>query len=163
MRGKRLAVGVLVAAFGVAGFGVFSNSYGQSSETGEPGVTYGGVRDLEWVWLRLDASRNVVLALQVPWASSGKRCSDKRSYTSVMYAGAEYQETISIRPDGTFTKTVVDRYRDAGTRYLETQTVKATLTDDRVTGTIAGNSKRTKPSGQVVRCTFGPLRWSAVD
>jgi hypothetical protein len=57
----------------------------------------------------------------------------------------------------------VDRYRDAGTRYLETQTVKATLTDDNVTGTIAGNTKRTKPNGQVVRCTFGPLRSSAVD
>jgi hypothetical protein len=94
---------------------------------------------------------------------SGKRCSDKRSYTSVFFAGAEYQQTIVIRSDGTFTKTVVDRYRDAGTRYLETQTVKATLTDDNVTGTIAGNTKRTKPNGQVVRCTFGPLRSSAVD
>jgi hypothetical protein len=163
MFGKRLAVSVLVATFGVAGFGVFSNSYGQSSETAQPGVTYGGVRDSEWVWLRLDESRRVVLALQVPWAVSGKRCSDKRSYTSVFFAGAEYQQTIVIRSDGTFTKTVVDRYRDAGTRYLETQTVKATLTDDNVTGTIAGNTKRTKPNGQVVRCTFGPLRWSAVD
>ena len=163
MFGKRLAVGVLVATFGVAGLGVFSNSYGQSPETAEPGVTYGGVRDFEWVWLRLDASRHVVLALEVPWAASGKRCSDKKSYTSVLYAGAEYQQTIAIRSDGTFTKTVVDRYRNAGTRYLETQTVKATLTDERLTGTIAGNAKRTKPNGQVVRCTFGPLRWSAVD
>jgi hypothetical protein len=108
---------------GVAGFGAFSNSYGQSSETAEPRITYGGVRDFEWVWLRLDESRHVALALEVPWAASGKRCSD----------------------------------------YLETQTVKATLTDERVTGTIAGKAKRTKPNGQVVRCTFGPLRWSAVD
>jgi hypothetical protein len=164
MFGKRLAVGVLVATFGVAGLGVFSNSYGQSSETAEPGVTYGGVRDFEWVWLRLDASRHVVLALEVPWAASGRRCSDGRSYANVLWAGAEFNsQTISIRSDGTFKKTVVDRYRDAGTRYVEAQTVKGTLTDDRVTGTIEGNSKRTKPNGKVVRCTFGPLRWTAVD
>jgi hypothetical protein len=164
MVGKRLAVGVLVATVGVAGFGVFSNSYGQSSETAEPGVTYGGVRDFEWVWLRLDESRHVVLALVVPWAASGRRCSDKRSYTNVLWAGSEFNsQTISIRSDGTFTKTVVDRYRDAGTRHVDFQIVKGTLTDHSVRGTIEGNSKRTKPNGRVVRCTFGPLRWSAVN
>lgn len=163
MFGKRLGLGMLVVTLAVAAFGGLNNSSGQSSETQAAGVTYGGVRDFEWVWLRLDASRHVVLALEVPWAASGRRCSDKRSYTSVLYAGAEFSQTIAIRSDGKFTKTVVDRYRDAGTRYLETQTVKGTLTDDRVTGTIEGNSKRTKPNGQVVRCTFGPLRWSAVD
>ena len=161
MFSKRLAGGVLVAILGIAWFGASGNSLGQSSEPA--GVTYGGVRDFEWVWLRLDPSRNVVLALEVPWAASGRRCSDKRSYTSVMYAGAEYQETIGIRADGTFTKTVVDRYRDAGTLYVDTQTVKGKLTDDRVTGTIAGNAKRTKPNGRVVRCSFGPLKWNAVD
>jgi hypothetical protein len=122
------------------------------------------VRDGEWVWVRLDSSRQVVLALEVPWAASGKRCSDKRSYTNLLWAGAEFNaQTIVIRSDGTFTKTVVDRYRDDGIRYLETQTVKGKLTDARVTGTIEGKSRRTKPNGQVVRCTFGPLNWSAVD
>jgi hypothetical protein len=154
---------MLVVTLAVATFGGLNKSSGQSSDPAEPGVTYGGVRDFEWVWLRLDASRHVVLALEVPWAASGRRCSDKKSYTSVLYAGAEYQQTIAIRSDGTFTKTVVDRYRDAGTRYLETQTVKGTLTDEKVTGTVEGHSKRTKPNGRVVRCTFGPLRWSAVD
>jgi hypothetical protein len=163
MFGKRLALAVLVAGLGVAAFGSFSNSSGQTPQTDEPGVTYGGVRDFEWVWMRLDESRRVVLALEVPWAASGRRCSDRRSYTSVMYAGAEYSQAITLRADGTFTKTVVDRYRDAGTRYVETQTVKGTVTAARVTGTIQGNAKRTKPNGQVVRCTFGPLNWSAVD
>jgi hypothetical protein len=41
--------------------------------------------------------------------------------------------------------------------------VKGTVTAARVTGTIQGNSMRTKVNGQVVRCTFGPLNWSAVD
>jgi hypothetical protein len=163
MFGKRLALAALVTALGVAGFGGFNNSSGQSSQTDEPGVTYGGVRDFEWVWLRLDPSRRVVLALEVPWAASGRRCSNGKAYSNLMWAGAEYQQTISIKSDGTFAKTVVERYRDSGTRYVETQTVKGTLTDDRVTGTIAGNSKRTLPNGRVVRCTFGPLNWSAVD
>jgi hypothetical protein len=164
MFGKRLALAMLVATLAVAVFGGLNYSSGQSSGIQEPGATYGGVRDLEWVWVRLDASRHVVLALEVPWAASGRRCSDRRSYTNVLYAGAEFNsQTIAIRSDGTFAKTVVDRYRDAGTRYLETQTVKGTLTDERVTGTIEGKSTRTKPNGRVVRCTFGPLRWSAVN
>jgi len=163
MFGKRLALGALVTCLGVAAVGGFSNSSGQSSETQTAGVTYGGVRDFEWVWFRLDASRHVVLALEVPWAVSGRRCSDKRAYSSVLYAGAENSQTIAVRADGTFSKTVVDRYRDAGTRYVETQTVKGTLTDERVTGTIAGKVQRTKPSGRVVRCTFGPLNWNASD
>ena len=162
MFAKRLAVGGLVAISVVAGLGIFNSSYGQSSDTG-PGTTYGGVRDLEWVWMRLDPSRNVVLALQVPWAASGKRCSNGKAYTSLLYAGAEYEQTILINSDGTFGKTVVDRYRESGIRYVETQTVKGTLTDDRVTGTVAGNAKRTLANGRVVRCKFGPLKWSAVD
>jgi hypothetical protein len=161
---KRLAFGALVTLLGVAAFGGFSSSSGQSPETQGAGVVYGGVRDFEWVWVRFDASRHVVLALEVPWAASGRRCSDGRGYANVLYAGSEFNaQTISVRPDGTFTKTVVDRYRDAGTRYLETQTVKAKVTDDAVTGTVQGNSKRTKPNGRVVRCSFGPLHWRAVN
>jgi hypothetical protein len=161
MVGKRLALGVLVGSLGTAAFGGLSSSSGQEAKV--PGVSYGGVRDGAEVWLRLDASRNVILNFELPWAASGNRCSDKKPYTSALYTGAEYQEAIVIRRDGTFARTVVDRYRSEGTRYIETQTVKGTLSDARVGGTIAGNVKRTKPNGRVVRCTFGPLNWSAVN
>ena len=160
---KRLVLGVLLTGLGVAAFGGFSNSSGQSPQAGEPGVTYGGVRNIESVWVRLDESRHVILAIEVPWDASGRRCSDKRGYSSRLFTGAEYSQTIVIRSDGTFGRTVVDRYRDLGTRYVETQTVKGTLTDARITGTIEGKVKRTKPNGRVVRCTFGPLNWNAVD
>jgi hypothetical protein len=162
MVGKRLALGVLVGSLGLAAFGGLSSSSGQQATT-PPGVAYGGVRDGAEVWLRLDASRNVILNLELPWAAGGRHCSDKKPYTSKLFTGAEYQEAIVIRPDGTFARTIVDRYRFAGTGYVETQTVKGTLGDARVAGTIAGNTKRTKPNGRVVRCTFGPLNWSAVN
>jgi hypothetical protein len=163
MAGKRLAAGVLVGSLGMAVFGGLSNSSAQPAQTQAPGVTYGGLRDFDEVWLRLDESRNVILNLEVPWAASGKRCSDKKPYSSTLFTGAEFQEPVTIRADGTFARTVVDRYRFEGTRFVETQTVKGTLTDAKVTGTIAGNVKRTKRGGRVVRCTFGPLSWNAVN
>ena len=161
MFGKRLALGMLVTGLGVAAFGGFSSSSGQSSDP--PGVTYGGVRNIESVWVRLDESRHVILAIEVPWDASGRRCSDKRGYSSRLFTGAEYSQAVVVRSDGTFGRTVVDRYRDLGTRYVETQILKGTLTDARITGTIEGKVKRTKPNGRVVRCSFGPLRWNAVD
>jgi hypothetical protein len=166
MFGKRLAVGLLVGSLGLAAFGGLSNSSGQLAQTAQteaPGVSYGGVRDFDEVWLRLDASRNVILSFELPWAASGKRCSDKKAYTSTLFTGAEYQQAIAIRRDGTFARTVVDRYRFEGTGYVETQIVKGTLTDAKVSGTIEGKSVRTKSNGRVVRCTFGPLRWSGVN
>jgi hypothetical protein len=160
---KRLAFAVLVGSVGLAAFGGMSSSSGQEAQTPAPGVTYGGLRDFEEVWLRLDSSRNVILNLELPWAASGKRCSDKKPYSSTLFTGAEYQEAVAIRADGTFARTVVDRYRFERTRYVETQILKGTLTDARVSGTIAGKVKRTKPNGRVVRCSFGPLTWSAVN
>ena len=162
MFGKRLVLGALVAILGVASLGGINTSAGQPSQT-HPGVTYGGVRNVESVWLRLDESRHVILALEIPWDASGSRCSDRRGYSSRVFAGAEYSKTIVIRAGGVFDKTVVDRYREQGTRYVETQTLKGTLTDAKVTGTIAGKVERTKPNGQIVRCTFGPLNWTAFD
>ena len=100
------------------------------------------------MWLRLDESRHVILALEIPWDASGSRCSDRRGYSSRVFAGAEYSKTIVIRAGGVFDKTVVDRYREQGTRYVETQTLKGTLTDAKVTGTIAGKVERTKPNGK---------------
>jgi outer membrane lipoprotein SlyB len=161
MARTRLPIGVLVTALAISGFGTASSSSGQSPET--RGVTYGGVRNVEPVWLRLDSSRNVILALEIPWEASGRRCSDKKGYSSALYTGAEYSQTIVVDDEGKFARTVVDRYRDAGTRYVETQTVKGKFNGARVSGTIGGTVKRTKPNGQVVRCTFGPLNWTAVD
>ena len=161
MARRRLPIGVVVTALAIAGFGTASSSSGQPPETG--GVTYGGVRNIESVWLRLDSSRNVILAMEIPWDASARRCSDKKGYSSRLYTGAEYSQTIVISEDGKFARTVVDRYREGGTRYVETQTVKGTLNGARVTGTIGGTVKRTKPNGRVVRCTFGPLNWTAVD
>ena len=158
---RRLPIGVLVTILAIAGFGTLNSSSGQSSET--RGVTYGGVRNIESVWLRLDSSRNVILALEIPWDVSGRRCSDKKGYSSRLFTGAEYSQTIVLNDEGKFARTVVDRYREAGIRYVETQTVKGTITGGRVTGTIEGKAQRTKPNGQVVRCTFGPLGWGAVD
>jgi hypothetical protein len=163
MVGKRLALGVLVGSLGLAAVGGLSSSSGQSPETPAPGVSYGGLRDYETVWLRVDESRRVVIALELGYSASGRRCSDKKGYSNILYTGAVYSQPFGVRPDGTVAKTVVVRYSDEGTRYLETLVVKATVKDARVTGTIAGNSKRTKPNGRVVRCTFGPLNWSAVN
>lgn len=161
MIGRRLPIGVLVTTLAIAGFGSLNSSSGQAPET--RGVTYGGLRNIESVWLRLDPSRNVILALEVPWDAPGRRCSDKRGYSSRLFTGAEYSQTIVVDDEGKFARTVVDRYREAGTRYVETQTVKGTIAGGRVRGTIEGKVQRTKPSGQVVRCTFGPLSWGAVD
>jgi hypothetical protein len=158
---RRLPIGLLLTTLVIAGFGSLNSSSGQSPET--RGVTYGGVRNMESVWLRLDSSRNVILAMEIPWNASGRRCSDKKGYWSRLYTGAEYSQTIVLDDEGKFARTVVDRYREAGIRYVETQTVKGTVTEARVTGTIEGRVQRTKANGQVVRCTFGPLGWSAVD
>lgn len=163
MGGRRLAVGVLVGGLGLAAFGGLSSSSGQSPETPAPGVSYGGLRDYETVWLRLDESRRVVIALELGYAASGQRCSDKKGYSNILYTGAVYSQPFGVKPDGTVAKTIVDRYTNTGTRYLDTLIVKATVKDARVTGTIEGNSKRTKPNGRVVRCTLGPLNWSAVN
>ena len=65
MVGKRLALGVLVGGLGLAAVGGFSSSSGQSPETPAPGVSYGGLRDFETVWLRVDESRRVVIALEL--------------------------------------------------------------------------------------------------
>jgi hypothetical protein len=163
MDGKRLALGVLVGSLGLAAFGGLSSSSGQSPEAPAPGVSYGGLRDFETVWLRVDASRHVVIALEVGYGAGGQRCSDGKGYSNILYTGAVYSQPIAVKPDGTLARTVVVRYNDAGTRYLETLTVKATVKDARVTGTIEGTSRRTRPNGRVVRCTVRPLTWSAVN
>jgi hypothetical protein len=54
MKGKRLAFTELVGALLVAATGSLTKSTGQTP--GAPGVTYGGIKDKDPAWLRLDPS-----------------------------------------------------------------------------------------------------------
>jgi hypothetical protein len=160
---KRLGIAALACTLGIAVLGGVETSIGQAPGQDRPGTTYGGVRNFESVWIRLDESRNVILDMEIPWDAAGNRCSNRKSYSSALYTGAEYSHAIAIRRGGAFAATVVDRYRQDGIRYVETQIVKGTLTNSSMSGTIQGKAERTLPSGQVVRCTFGPLNWRAAD
>ena len=160
---KRLGIAALASTLVIAVLGGVDSSVGQAPGPDRPGSVYGGVRNIESVWVRLDRSRNVVLSMEIPWDAAGSRCSNRKGYSSRLYTGAEYSHTIGIRPGGAFSTTVVDRYRQDGIRYVETQIVKGTLTSSQVSGTIEGKAERTLPTGRVVRCTFGPLNWRAVD
>ena len=160
---KRLGIAALVSTLGVAALGGVNTSVGQAPGADRPGSVYGGLRNMESVWIRLDESRNVILDMEIPWDAAGSRCSNRKSYSSRLYTGAEYSHTIAIRRGGAFAATVVDRYRQDGIRYVETQIVKGTLTDSQMSGTIEGKAERRLPTGRVVRCTFGPLNWRAAD
>ena len=163
MFSKRTGIGLLASILALTVLGGPGTSVGQSPGPDRPGTTYGGVRNFESVWIRLDESRNVILDMEIPWDAAGNRCSNRKGYSSALYTGAEYSHAIVIRPGGAFATTVVDRYRQNGIRFVETQIVKGTLRDSSMSGTIQGKAERTLPGGQVVRCTFGPLNWRAVD
>ena len=53
MYGKRLALGAAVVALVVGVTGALSNSSGQSAQPQAPGLSYGGTRALETLWLRV--------------------------------------------------------------------------------------------------------------
>jgi hypothetical protein len=161
MNGKRLALAILAAALLVAATGNLTNSTGQSQ--GAPGLTYGGLKDQYSAWLRLDPGRRTIASIQMDWAVAPERCSNRKSYSSVMYAGHEEFNPITVSQEGKFKKTVSDGYSDEGTRYEEHQTVQGTITGDVATGSISGRVRIVRPNGQVVRCNFGPQRWRLVD
>ena len=115
------------------------------------------------MWLRLDPSRLVIAALEVPWAVARERCSNRKGYFSALVAGYENGTPIEIDSRGQFSRKVVDRYRMRGTRYEETQLVTGTVTDARAAGRIRGRVKYVRPNGRVVRCTFGPQTWNALN
>lgn len=157
------AIGLLASILAVAAPGGPGTSVGQGPGSDRPGTVYGGLRNFESVWLRLDESRHVILAMEIPWDATGRRCSNRKGYSSRLYTGAEYSRSVAIRADGSFATTAVDRYRQDGIRYVETQIVKGRLAGSQVSGTIEGKARRTLPTGRVVRCTFGPLNWRAAD
>jgi hypothetical protein len=163
MYGKRLALGASVVALVVAASGALSNSAGQSQQPA-PGLTYGGTRALDTVWLRLDPSRDWIAAFELPWEIAPRRCTnDPNGYFSVLYGGFHYHEPIGVSAQGKFAKTVVDRYRDRGIRYEEHQSVTGTITDEAVSGTIRTRTIATKPNGRVARCNSLRQRWRAVN
>jgi hypothetical protein len=150
-----------VTACAIAASGTVNTSSGQSAP--QAGVTYGGQKNADWVWLRLDFARRVVAAGQIPVAISGQRCSNHKGYSTTFYVGSEDYRTIALAADGSFTKTVTDRYRDHGSLYTETAKLSGRVTDDRVSATISGTVRVVKPSGAVVRCTYGPQPWTAFN
>jgi hypothetical protein len=161
MFGRRLALVVLPVALVGAVAGGPTDSTGQTQDT--PGITYGGLKDQYGAWLRLDPGRRAIAALQVDWAIAPERCSNRKAYSSVLYAGYEERRPISVDRDGAFTKTVVDRFRDRGGRYEETQAVTGKIAEHVATGSITSRVRIVKPSGLVVRCTSRIQRWRLVD
>ena len=163
MFGKRLALGVLVASLSTAAFGGISSSSGQPAPAGDkPGVNYGGSRAEQYTWLRLTPSRTLVVLMQIPYQVANERCSHGKGYGGAVLAGADFDELIFIR-DGKFKKTVREDFRFRGARYQESVTVTGTVMSHRVTGSLAGKVKITAADGKVIRCTFGPQRWTVVD
>jgi hypothetical protein len=126
-------------------------------------VTYGGVKDRLPAWLRLDPARRSIATTHIEWAAAPERCSNGEVYQSTLWAGYEWEFPIMINEDGTFSKTVVERYTDKGGRHVEHQIVRGTITDDAATGSISGRVRVVKPGGRVVTCTFGPQRLRLVD
>src|SRR5215216_6665286 len=110
MFGKRLAPVGFAVALVVAVAGGPSDSTGQTQVAA--GISYGGLKDRYGAWLRLDPGRRAIAALQIDWAIAAERCSNRKAYSNVMYAGYEERNAISVGTDGAFKKTVVDRFRD---------------------------------------------------
>jgi hypothetical protein len=161
MNGKRLALALLTVAAIVAAVGGPSSSTGQTQ--GPPGITYGGVKDQDPAWLRLDSARRSIAAIHIEWAAAPDRCSNRKVYFSTLYAGYEQGFPISVDESGRFSKVVVDRYPGTTGHRVERQVVSGTIAGHVVTGTISGRAREMRPGGRVVRCSFGPQRWRLTD
>jgi hypothetical protein len=161
MLGKGLALVVVAVALVVAVAGGPSDSVGQTQRT--PGISYGGLKDQYGAWLRLDPGRRSIAAVQIDWAIAPERCSNRKGYSSILYAGYEEERPIGVGNDGVFKKTVVDRFRDGGTRYEETQVIAGKVDGDVVSGSITARVRIVKPSGLTVRCSSRIQRWTLAD
>ena len=162
MHAKRLALALLSVTVGVAASGGLTTSSGQAPGD-RPGLSYGALRGEDSVWLRLDGSRRLIAALEIPVAMSRDRCSNRKGWFTFVYGGAEWYQVIYVGATGRFKKRMLDRWSEDGIRYVEDYTVSGTITDERVTGKVEGTVRRTMPSGRVVRCSFGPQSWAAVN
>jgi hypothetical protein len=161
MKGARLALaGVVAALLAVVASGP-GDSTGQTPDTA--GLTYGGLKDQYAAWLRLGPGGTSIASMQIDWAVAPKRCSNRKTYSSTLYAGFEQLNPITVSQAGKFRRTIVDRYRQSGTLHEEHQMVSGTITGATATGSISGRVKIVQPNGRVVRCNFGPQRWRLVD
>lgn len=152
MSGKQLTLATVVAALVLATSGSWTGAAAQSAA--EPGVNYADSPKTR-VWLRVDRSLNMIAVFELPWSVAPHRCSNRKGYSSMLFTGYENGDSIDIAPEGTFRETVVDRYRDRGSRFHERQIIAGTITDESAFGTIRGRVKIVKPNGLVVRCTLG--------
>ena len=153
---------LLVALVMAALIGIGSSS-GQSPVP-TVGVSYGGLREEDGVWLRVDRSRTAIAALEIPIAIAGERCSNGKVFSDdKIYGGTDYYPPIYLRSDGGFTKTIVARWTAERVRYSETASVTGRVTDERASGTYRVKVGFVKPNGQKVRCRSTIQRWSAVN
>ena len=163
MTHRQRLVGLAAVIVGLAATVVTGTSDSTGQTQGAPGVTYGGLKDQYAAWLRVDPGRNAVAALLIEWAVAPDRCTNKRPYSSTLYAGYEEFRPIQLSDQGGFRKTIVDRFKDGGSRVEETQTVVGSFNGGVAVGSISGRVKIVKPDGRVVRCNFGPQAWRLVD
>ena len=94
MYGKRLALGASVVALAVGVSGALSNSAGQPQQPA-PGLTYGGTRALDTLWLRLHPSRADIAALELPWEIAPGRCTNDPNGYLAFFTRARFTGTRS--------------------------------------------------------------------
>jgi hypothetical protein len=157
-----LTLAALAAAVAVALAGSTSTSIGQSPVPAA-GLAYAGKKGFDPLWVRVHATRRLIEALEISVPVSRERCSNRKGYFTSFYGGTDNLETIVIGSDGEFADTITDRYRDAGSRYEEIAKLTGKVDDERVSLTIRGTIRVVRPNGLVVRCTFGPQRWTAFN
>ena len=161
MNAQRLVLVALAAAVIAAIAGGASSSTGQTQDS--PGLTYGGAKDRYAAWLRLAPGGRAIAAMQMDWAVAPGRCSNGKTYSSVLYAGYEEFSPINVSAAGRFKRTIVDHYNNEAGRHEERQAIEGTITGGVATGSISGRVRIEKPNGKVVRCNFGPQRWRLED
>ena len=157
MLGKRLALGALA----VCAIALLGGPAGTSAQP-QPGVSgsvYGGTKGEDTAWLWVDPTGSII-ALEIPYAISRSRCTNRQGYFSYVLTGAFYFEPVRLRPDRSFRTLVVDRYREGSRRLVERVTVAGRIADDRAVGTVSGSVRIARPNRPVARCTFGPQRWT---
>ena len=163
MAGKRLALGALVAVLGVAAVGGFSSSSGQS--TPGPGITYGGAKgpDGNHAWLRLDSSRRLVAAVDMPYSAPSARCSNHKRFVSYLSEGLEWDTPMLVDIDGSFSRRFRFGYPSQGRRFEERLTLKGTVTDDRAEVSLEGTVRISGGRKPTANCRIGPQRWTLLD
>jgi hypothetical protein len=97
------ASSALVVALVVGVSGALTSSSGQLPQQPTSGVTYGGEKAFDTVWLRLHPSRQVIAAIEIPWEIAADRCkNDRHGYYSTLFAGFHYDFPIDVSPEGKF-------------------------------------------------------------